>query len=38
LRITAIDPNLNSCGTVPLHGVEELSHPDRNVFVVGMKA
>ncbi|MDD9928503.1 MAG: NAD(P)-binding domain-containing protein [Rhodospirillaceae bacterium] len=33
-----IDPNLHSCGTVPPHGVEELSHPDRNFFVVGMKA
>ena len=33
-----IDPNLPSCGTVPPHGVDELSHPDRNFFVVGMKA
>ena len=33
-----IDPNLHSCGTVPPHGVEELFHPDRNLFVVGMKA
>jgi hypothetical protein len=33
-----IDPNLHSCGTVPPHGVDELSHPERNVFIVGMKS
>ena len=33
-----IDPNLHSCGTVPPHGVDELSHPDEGVFVVGMKS
>jgi hypothetical protein len=33
-----IDPNLHSCGTVPPHGVDELSHPDADVFVVGMKS
>lgn len=33
-----IDPNLHSCGTVPPHGVDELAHPDKNVFVVGMKS
>ncbi len=33
-----IDPNLHSCGTVPPHGIDELSHPDKNFFVVGMKA
>ena len=33
-----IDPNLHSCGTVRPHGAEELKHPDRNVFVVGMKS
>lgn len=33
-----IDPNLHSCGTVPPHGVDELSHPDKNFFIVGMKA
>ena len=33
-----IDPNLHSCGTVKPHGVEELSHPDKNFFIVGMKA
>ena len=33
-----IDPNLHSCGTVPPHGVDELSHPDPGVYVVGMKS
>ena len=33
-----IDPNLHSCGTVPPHGYKELSHPDANFFIVGMKA
>ena len=33
-----IDPNLHSCGTVPPHGVDELSHPDPDVYVVGMKS
>jgi thioredoxin reductase len=33
-----IDPNLHSCGTVPPHGVDELSHPDEGVYVVGMKS
>jgi hypothetical protein len=33
-----IDPNLHSCGSVPPHGVDELSHPDADVFVVGMKS
>jgi hypothetical protein len=33
-----IDPNLHSCGSVPPHGVEELSHPDSDVFMVGMKS
>lgn len=33
-----IDPNLHSCGTVRPHGVEELSHHDKNFFIVGMKA
>jgi threonine dehydrogenase-like Zn-dependent dehydrogenase len=33
-----IDPNLHSCGSVPPHGVDELSHPDAGVFVVGMKS
>ncbi|WP_062263703.1 NAD(P)-binding domain-containing protein [Endozoicomonas arenosclerae] len=33
-----IDPNLHSCGTVKPHGVDELSHHDKNFFIVGMKA
>ena len=33
-----IDPNLHSCGTVPPHGVDELSHPDAGLFMVGMKS
>lgn len=33
-----IDPNLHSCGTVPPHGVKELTHTDENFYVVGMKA
>ena len=33
-----IDPNLHSCGTVKPHGVDELSHSDKNFFIVGMKA
>lgn len=33
-----IDPNLHSCGTVKPHGIDELSHVDKNFFIVGMKA
>jgi thioredoxin reductase len=33
-----IDPNIHSCGTVPPHGVDELSHPDVGVYLVGMKS
>jgi thioredoxin reductase len=33
-----IDPNVHSCGTVPPHGVDELSHPESGFFVVGMKS
>jgi hypothetical protein len=33
-----IDPNEHSCGTVPPHGVDELSHPEPGVFIVGMKS
>jgi hypothetical protein len=33
-----IDPNLHSCGTVKPHGVDELSHHDKNFFIVGMKS
>lgn len=33
-----IDPNLHSCGTVRAHGVDQLSHPEPGVYVVGMKS
>jgi pyridine nucleotide-disulfide oxidoreductase len=33
-----IDPNLHSCGSVPPHGVDELSHPDASIYIVGMKS
>ncbi len=33
-----IDPNLHSCGSVRPHGAEELRHPERDLYVVGMKS
>ncbi|MBO4204825.1 FAD-dependent oxidoreductase [Micromonospora echinofusca] len=33
-----IDPNEHSCGTVPPHGVDELSHPEPGYHAVGMKS
>ena len=33
-----IDPNMHSCGTVYPHGVAELSHPEPNFFIAGMKS
>ena len=33
-----IDPNVHSCGTVRPHGAEELSHPEKDFYVVGMKS
>jgi hypothetical protein len=33
-----IDPNVHSCGSVPPHGVEELKHPETDVYIVGMKS
>ncbi|HEX4953841.1 MAG TPA: NAD(P)-binding domain-containing protein [Thermoanaerobaculia bacterium] len=33
-----IDPNDHSCGTVRPHGVDELSHPEPGLYVVGMKS
>ncbi|MEG8280450.1 NAD(P)-binding domain-containing protein [Streptomyces sp. AHA2] len=33
-----IDPNQHSCGTVPPHGHRELSHPERGIYLVGMKS
>ena len=33
-----IDPNVHSCGTVPPHGVRELTHPEKDFFIAGMKS
>jgi thioredoxin reductase len=33
-----IDPNEHSCGTVPPHGVDELTHPEPGYFAVGVKS
>jgi thioredoxin reductase len=33
-----IDPNIHSCGTVPPHDVDELSHPEQDFYIVGMKS
>ncbi|MEV8312510.1 flavoprotein, partial [Streptomyces flavidovirens] len=33
-----IDPNQHSCGTVYPHGVKELSHPEQDIYLVGMKS
>jgi thioredoxin reductase len=33
-----IDPNVHSCGTVYPHGEKELAHPEKNVYLVGMKS
>ncbi|MER6254625.1 NAD(P)-binding domain-containing protein [Streptomyces sp. NPDC001584] len=33
-----IDPNQHSCGTVYPHGVNELSHSEKGVYLVGMKS
>ncbi|MGW7073559.1 NAD(P)-binding domain-containing protein [Streptomyces sp. NPDC054855] len=33
-----IDPNQHSCGTVYPHGHRELSHPEPDVYLVGMKS
>ncbi|WP_405700183.1 NAD(P)-binding domain-containing protein [Streptomyces sp. NBC_00069] len=33
-----IDPNQHSCGTVYPHGATELSHPEKDVYLVGMKS
>ncbi|WJV48945.1 NAD(P)-binding domain-containing protein [Streptomyces flavofungini] len=33
-----IDPNVHSCGTVYPHGVAELSHPEKDLYLVGMKS
>ena len=33
-----IDPNFHSCGTVPPHGIDELSHPEPGIVIVGSKS
>jgi len=33
-----IDPNLHSCGTATPHGVAELTHPEPDFYIVGMKS
>jgi thioredoxin reductase len=33
-----IDPNVHSCGTVEPHGFSELTQPERDFFIVGMKS
>lgn len=33
-----IDPNLHSCGTVPPHGIDELTHPEPGFVIVGSKS
>jgi hypothetical protein len=33
-----IDPNVHTCGTVPVHGLAELAHPEAGYVVVGMKS
>ncbi|WP_246090314.1 NAD(P)-binding domain-containing protein [Nonomuraea deserti] len=33
-----IDPNQHSCGTVPAHGVDELTHPEPGYYAIGVKS
>ena len=33
-----IDPNVHSCGSVPPHGVVELTHPEAGLYIVGSKS
>ncbi|MEV0966192.1 NAD(P)-binding domain-containing protein [Streptomyces sp. NPDC049910] len=33
-----IDPNVHSCGTVYPHGAGQLAHPEKDVYLVGMKS
>ncbi len=33
-----IDPNQHSCGTVYPHGASELSHPEKDLYLAGMKS
>jgi thioredoxin reductase len=38
LLAPVIDPNEHSCGTVPPHGVDELTHPEPGFYAVGVKS
>jgi thioredoxin reductase len=33
-----IDPNKHSCGTVPPHGVDDLTHPEPGFYAIGVKS
>ncbi|MFD9626425.1 FAD-dependent oxidoreductase [Peribacillus muralis] len=33
-----IDPNIHSCGTVRPHGEQELRHPEKDFYIVGIKS
>jgi hypothetical protein len=33
-----VDPNLHSCYTVPVHGLAELTHPEPDFYVIGIKS
>jgi hypothetical protein len=33
-----IDPNHHSCGTVPPHGADELTHPEPGYYAIGVKS
>ncbi|MFY8328650.1 NAD(P)-binding domain-containing protein [Pseudoalteromonas sp. ZZD1] len=33
-----IDPNIHTCGSVPEHGSDELSHPENGLYIVGIKS
>ncbi|MFI5934250.1 NAD(P)-binding domain-containing protein [Actinoplanes sp. NPDC051494] len=38
LLAPVIDPNEHSCGTVPPHGVDELTHPEPGFYAIGVKS
>lgn len=38
MKDPAVRANQHSCGTVYPHGVNELSHPEKDVYLVGMKS
>lgn len=33
-----IDPNVHTCGSVPVHGEVELRHPEKDFYILGMKS